>query len=97
VEFAKRLGALDFEYSVPFSGPVSSDVCGSQQVTVTFYPADRRRAYIAEFKYQNGQLVEAVARTASVSRGKVTYLTTAPASVRFPLKADAARRAPVRH
>jgi hypothetical protein len=71
VEFAKRLDPTDFQAAVVSPGPIASDICGSQQVTMLFTRADGKRTYVADFKYLKGRLIEAVAHLASLSRGKV--------------------------
>jgi hypothetical protein len=71
IEFASRLGASKYEYDTFIAAPLSTDVCGRQQVTVRFTPADGQRAFIVDFKYFKGSLVEAVAMTALVTTGWV--------------------------
>jgi hypothetical protein len=71
IEFTQRVGAATFRYAIPFVGPLSTDICGIQIVTVWLTRPDARQAYIADFKYSQGVLVEAKARMAQVSEGAI--------------------------
>jgi hypothetical protein len=73
IEFAQRIGATTYSYSTGFAGPISTDICGTQDVTVWLKQADGKRAYIADFKYSKGILIESVANLANISDGKIEH------------------------
>ena len=72
VEFAQRIGAVGYRYITTFAGPISTDICGTQKVTIWLTRPDGQRSYIAVFKYDKGILIEATASMGQLSEGNLT-------------------------
>ena len=71
IEFAKRVGATTYAYATVFPGPISTDICAIQQVTVWLTGHDAKRAYIGKFEFEKGRLTGAVANLGAVAKGEI--------------------------
>lgn len=69
--FAQALGAARFEAAVTSPGPIATDPCGPQSVTVTFEEPDGAEGYLVRFDYRGGRLVAADGRRATLFRGTI--------------------------
>jgi hypothetical protein len=56
IEFTKQVGATAYAYATVFPGPVSTDVCAKQKVTVWLSGEQATPAYIVTFEFQKGRL-----------------------------------------
>jgi hypothetical protein len=71
IQFAKRVRAKTFAYATIFPGPISTDLCANQRVTIWLIGPDGRRAYVAEFEFDSGLLMRAEARLGAVGKGDI--------------------------
>jgi hypothetical protein len=71
VAFARTIGATGFRYLTTFAGPISTDICGTQTVTIWLTRPAGQRSYVAVFKYDKGILIEASATMGQLSEGNL--------------------------
>lgn len=71
IEFARYIDSTQFGYHVPFAGPVSTNRCGAQTVTITFSSMNGERAFTVDFRFDGGLLVEAVGHEGTMTEGEL--------------------------